>query len=89
MDERSESADILALLTLLDGVHGNFDGAPDPFAKAGCLGDYNFHFFLAVRLRSLAFYLRKKMFFPKENQYATRKILPALNDSGKPGANSR
>jgi hypothetical protein len=50
MDERTESTDILSLLTLLDGVHGHFDSAADPFAKAGCLSDYNFHCFSSIEV---------------------------------------
>jgi hypothetical protein len=45
VDKRSEGADILTFLTMLDGVHGDFDCVPDPFAKACCPGDNNFHYF--------------------------------------------
>ncbi len=53
MDERSEGADILTFLAALDSVHGDFDCVPDPFAKAGCPGDDNFHFLPIFRLGSL------------------------------------
>jgi len=50
VDKRSERADVLTLFTMLNGVHRNFDCAPDPFAKAGCPGDDDFHDFPIFKL---------------------------------------
>jgi hypothetical protein len=66
MNKRSEGADIFTFLTALDGVHRNFDCIPDPLAKPCCPRDYDFHCLPAVRLRSLAFRLRKKAFFRRK-----------------------
>jgi hypothetical protein len=43
MDEGPEGADVLTLLAVLNGVHGDFDSAPDPFAKACRFGYDDLH----------------------------------------------
>jgi hypothetical protein len=49
MDERTEGADILTFLTVLDGVHRDLDRAPDALAEACCPGDYDFHYSFVSR----------------------------------------
>ena len=68
MDKRSEGADILTLLPVLDGVHGDFDSAPDSFAKACRPGDDNFHDYLVFQLGMVGVLLRQSNGTPDESR---------------------
>ena len=78
MDERSEGADILTFLTVLDGVHRNFDCVPDPFAKAGCPGDDDFHCFPVFKLLHFLHFLLTANKMPGAPLLRTHLFYPQL-----------
>jgi hypothetical protein len=68
---------------MLDGVHGDFDCVPDPFAKACCPGDNNFHGF-PVQVWTLSISPH-----PVSTPATPMGILSTLGSSGNPGNEQR